>query len=50
MEEIKVASGGDDVDGEGESADFCVVTDETVIDCEGTGKQTSNECNGSVPP
>lgn len=37
VEEIRVSGGGErDDDGEeGEEAQYCVVTDETVIDCEG---------------
>ncbi|CAM9711766.1 unnamed protein product [Scytosiphon promiscuus] len=34
VEEIRVSNGGDE-DEEGEEVPFCVVTDETVIDCEG---------------
>lgn len=41
VEEIRVSGGGagDDEEGgaDGEPADFCIVTDDTVIDCEGDG-------------
>ena len=38
MEEIRVSGGGggaEEGEEEGEEAQFCVVTDDTVIDCEG---------------
>lgn len=37
VEEIRVSGGGggDEEGEEGEEAQFCVVTDDTVIDCEG---------------
>lgn len=35
VEEIRVSGGGGNEEGDGEEAQFCVVNDETVIDCEG---------------
>lgn len=51
VEEIRVSGGGErDDDGEGgEEAQYCVVTDETVIDCEGkaTAARTGWWCASS---
>lgn len=44
VEEIRVSGGGDgdEEEGDGEEAQFCLVTDDTVIDCEGERQENED--------